>query len=159
MPWAKLKPIYNPSVRSLCTRRYPGHPRGCPNHGKRPTCPPQAPHLGRIIDLGRDVWAVWNCFDLAGHVARMRGRHPHWSERQLRNCLYWQGTARKRLRAEVRTVLLMQFHQFGAQVLYCPEACGADVTGTMVRIGIALEWPPETFAYQVALVGYPVKES
>jgi hypothetical protein len=37
----------------------------------------------------------------------------------------------------------------------CPEACGVDVTATMASIGVALEWPPVSTAYQVALVGSP----
>ena len=34
-----------------------------------------------------------------------------------------------------------------------PEAQGVSVTDTMVQVGIYLEWPPKTVAYQVALAG------
>jgi hypothetical protein len=86
----------------------------------------------------------------ARHVARMRERHPAWSERRLRCCLYWQGRARAALRREVQVA--MQASP-GSRAVYCPEACGVNVTATMASIGIELEWPPVTLAYQVALVG------
>ncbi|NIN69704.1 MAG: hypothetical protein GTO63_34475, partial [Anaerolineae bacterium] len=74
--FAKVIPVLNPEVRDLCTRPYHGHPKGCPNYGKRPSCPPAAPLLGEVLDLDHAVYAVWNRFDFAGHVARMRARHP-----------------------------------------------------------------------------------
>ena len=152
---AQVHPICNPSVRDLCRKPYPGHPRGCPNYGRRRTCPPHAPMLCQVIDLSQPVHAVWNAFDLAGHVERMREKHPEWSDRQLVNCLYWQGTARKALRAKVRNFggLLLASGQLIA--LACPEACGVNVTATLASIGIEIEWPPKTIAYQVALVGAP----
>ena len=36
---------------------------------------------------------------------------------------------------------------------YRPEAGGVDVTATMKKIGVNLEWPPEHMVYLVALVG------
>ena len=131
---------------------YPGHPRGCPNWNRRATCPPQAPLLHDVLDLKRPVHCVSNAFDLAAHVARMRARHPDWSYRKLVCCLYWQGAARKRLRERVSDFLA---HHPGCIVLYCPEANGVDVTATMAAIGVDLEWPPVSVAYQVALVGTP----
>jgi len=34
-----------------------------------------------------------------------------------------------------------------------PEAMGVNVTETMKRVGIELEWPPVNVAYQIALAG------
>ncbi|MHB9005128.1 MAG: hypothetical protein ACYC6C_13935, partial [Coriobacteriia bacterium] len=86
----------------------------------------------------------------------MRAKHPDWTERQLLNCLYWQGTARKHLKREIAA-----FHEhmmFTAPGLRCvvlttPEACGVNVTETMRAAGIELEWPARTLAYQVAIAG------
>lgn len=149
----RVIPIFEPRVRSLCTKPYPGHPNGCPNFCKRPSCPPQAPLLPEVLDLSSTVCCVWNAFDLAAHVERLRARHPAWSNRQLRCCLYWQNAARKRLRERVDQLLEQQR---GYIALYCPEGSGVNVTATMADVGIELEWPPVRVAHQVALVGKPL---
>lgn len=158
MPWRELdlqaELVFDPSMRNLCRRPYPGHPKGCPNWGRRETCPPKAPLLWNIISRSTPVWVVWNVFPFGEHVDAMHATHPDWSPRQLRCCLYWQGKARKQLREQVaafrRKVTLLK-----CRILYVPEASGVDVTSTMALIGEFLEWPPETKTYQVALAGYP----
>lgn len=157
MNWRDVQPVCDPSViRSLCQKRYPGHPKGCPNFGKRLTCPPAARLLGEIIDLAKPVWAIWNAFEIGRHAARMQQRHPNWSDRQCYCCLYWQGTARKALKGHIRA-FLNHHRGFRRKIITCPEACGCNVTATMKTIGIELEWPPRAIAYQVALVGTPVQ--
>jgi len=144
----------HPAAARWCRLRYPGHPKGCPNFGQRDTCPPQAPPIGQVIDLAQPVWLVWNTFDLGGYAERMRQRHPDWSERQLRCCLYWQGTARKELRKRLDAFMSERFG-FGAfdmAAVQVPEAHGVDLTLMMARIGIYL-WPLGDTACQVALVG------
>ena len=145
---------YFSPIRSLCCRGYPGHPRGCPNYGKRPSCPPQAKPLHEVLDLNQQVWAIYNRFPIGGHAARMKAKHPDWSERQMYCCLYWQPQARKQLRARIMAWLRDSDIPEGCRrVLTCPEACGCNVTATMAAVGIQLEWPPRTVAYQVALAG------
>jgi hypothetical protein len=84
----------------------------------------------------------------------MRKRHPNWTERQLANCLYWQGRARKHLKIEFRR--FRQVERFGAEpdaeFETVPEARGVNVTETMKLVGVELEWPPKYFTYQVGLV-------
>lgn len=150
-----VEPVIDNSVRRLCVKEYRGHPKGCPNFGKRPTCPPQAPLLWKVLDLDKPVFCIWNRFDFGTHVDKMREMHPDWSQHQLRNCLYWQGTARKQLRG--RIAKLVKLLDFDPVVLTCPEACGVNVTETVRSLGLELEWPPEEYAYQVALVGHPLK--
>lgn len=155
--WLSLTcPIIRPEVRALCRRPYAGHPKGCPNWKRRATCPPRALLLGQVLDLSQPVYCVFNRFRLATHVRKMRAKHPEWSERQLRCCLYWQGTARKQLRAKVDRFLS---ENPGLSPVYTPEACGVDVTATMAAIGVQLEWPPISVAYQVALVGTPASRA
>ena len=108
--------------------------------------------LDEALRLDEPVHVIYNRFPLGEHVQRMRARHPNWSERKLRCCLYWQGTARKQLRQRVNAFLA---EHPGLVALYTPEGCGVDVTATMAQIGITLEWPPQKYAYQVALVGTP----
>jgi predicted metal-binding protein len=154
----RCRPVIDLSMRDLCKRPYPGHPRGCPNYGKRATCPPRAPLLGDAYVLQAPCFLVVNEFDLSAHVRRMRRRHPGWSDRQLRCCLYWQGTARKQLRDKVRRALLeaqrYSIRERGVwSVEYVPEAMGMNVTATCAQIGIDLEWPPERVVRQVAFIG------
>ena len=146
----QVDPIINPRVRSYCRLPYPGHPRGCPNFGRRDICPPKAPHFEKIVDIDASVYCIVNKFDLKAHADVMRARHPDWSEAQIYCCLYWQGTARKHLRHKMQQFLS---EHAGLTAIYVPEAHGVDVTATMASIGECLEWPPRNVAYQVALAG------
>jgi len=148
-----VEPVIDLSVRGLCCRPYPGHPKGCPNFGRKPGCPPEAPTIDQLLDLNKPVFAVFNEFDLMGHVKRMRERHPGWSCRQLVCCLYWQAGARKQLRANLCTFLRAKSGS-AWRIVMNPEGAGVNVTATMESVGIMLEWPPRTSAYQVAFVGH-----
>jgi len=153
MPNALVDPVVDHDVRHLCFRPYPGHPNGCPNFDTTVRCPPQAPYIEDILDFERPIYAVWNIFDFARHVARMKQRHPNWSERQAACCLYWQGTARAMLAEKLRA--FRRDHP-GTIVIQTPEALGVNVTATMQSLGVTLEWPPKTITFQVALVGFPL---
>lgn len=155
-----VKIILDPEMRKLCQRPYYNHPKGCPNFGKRASCPPQAPLLSKVLDLAKPVWAIWVEFDLAKHRERMRQKHPNWSVRQLECCLYWQGTVEKDLRRKVTnfcTMRLLYKLDGTLEVLYRPEAMGVNVTETMKSVGIELEWPPKNTVYKIALVGSPLE--
>ncbi len=149
---AKIDPIIDHSVRGLCSRPYPGHPKGCPNHAKKQGCPPGAKLFDQVYDLGQPVFVIWNAFPIGEYAARMRELHPEWSERQLYCCLYWQPKARKQLNS-----LVLEFIHWHPWYAFtgCPEAEGVNVTATMAGIGVTLEWPPRAVAYQVALAGVP----
>jgi hypothetical protein len=139
-------------VRGLCARAYPGHPKGCPNFGNRIGCPPDCPLVTEVLDFSRPIFAIVNEFQLGAHVKHMQKIHPGWSQRQLECCLYWQGTARRRLRLAVVNFLLTNPDYI---VLGRPEATGVDVTNTLAQVGINLEWPPKIVARQVAIAGWP----
>lgn len=153
MPWSRVVPaLLECPPGDLCQRPYPNHKKGCPNYNQRGICPPGASRWTPGLIAERDFVAIWNAFDFGGHVARMQEKHPDWSQRQLECCLYWQGTARRQLREEAnlflfRSNLLLK----DVPVEYIPEAHGVNVTETMRRIGIELEWPPKTTTYQIAL--------
>ena len=106
--------------------------------------------------------AVWIAFNLAMHREKMHLKHPNWSRRQLDCCLYWQGGVNKRLRQETE-YQLNRYALWGENVnqlvtTYCPEAMGVNVTETMKRADVELEWPPEIIVKKVAFVGVPVGE-
>ncbi len=149
-----VHPVLDARVRTLCTRPYHNHPNGCPNVGKKRGCPPDAKLLGDILDLSRPVWAVYNKFQFGEHCARMRDKHPGWSERQVECCLYWQGRARKQLKDMVASFMTW-IESSPLCVIATPEACGVNMTATMANAGVQLEWPPRTVAYQIVLVGKP----
>lgn len=146
----EVGPIGNPSVQDLCRRPYPNHRHGCPNYGKKEGCPPAAPLITETLDFTEPIYAIYNVFNFGNHVKKMRSKHPDWSQRQVECCLYWQGTARKQLREEIKDFHLV--HK-GNTIVMCPEAQGVDVTATMKEVGIILEWPPKNKAYQIVLAG------
>ena len=148
---SEVTPIIDYNVKKLCVKPYHNHKFGCPNWNKREGCPPKAKKFEDIVDMQKPIYCIWNKFDLGRHIEKMRVAHPKWSKYQLRCCLYWQGTARKQLRKSIER------HKrfFSGIVLTVPEAHGVNVTETMKRLGIELEWPPEKYAYQIALAGSP----
>ena len=147
--YVRINPVFDPSVRSVCTKPYPLHKKGCPNWGKKKGCPPSAPLLPDAFDLTGPCYLIINEFPIGEHVAKMRALHPDWSQRQLECCLYWQGTARKQLKAEIKTFL--EAHPGNIyRVETCPEAMGLNVTATMHQAGLKIEWPPVNVARQIA---------
>jgi hypothetical protein len=154
MAFAEVKFVIDPTVRGLCARPYPGHPKGCPNFNERNTCPPRAKLVGEVIDLSKPTFVIWNRFDMADHTARLKIKHPDWTDRQLRCCYYWQGGARKKLGMEMAYFLGTRSPEH-FYLSTCPEAMGVNVTATMAALGIELEWPPVRWAYQVAIAGTP----
>jgi predicted metal-binding protein len=148
--WVEVKPVIDNAVRYLCIKPYYNHPKGCPNYGRRCSCPPYASMFGDEYDLDKPVFAIINMFFLQDHVFRMAELHPDWSERQLKCVLYWQGGARKQLAKKCAEFL--KEHP-GYNIETCPEAMGVNVTATLKNVGIQLEWPPVIIARQVALAG------
>jgi predicted metal-binding protein len=149
-------PVIDRKVRALCKRPYYNHPEGCPNFGVKDGCPPQVKFYDQEYDMTRPVYVIYNVFDFAVHVAKMRNAHPEWTQRQLECSRYWQGTARKALRQKI-AAFLKDHPEYEANA--CPEAMGVNVTETMKGLGIELEWPPVNKTYQIALAGIRKKVS
>lgn len=143
------------SPRGLCAAEYKNHKKGCPNYGKRKDCPPNVPMFDQVFDTSKPIYAIYYKFDLAGHVERMRLKHPDWTEAQLLNVLYWQGTAKKSLKNRI-TDFNELFRKEGYYSTTSPEAMGVDVTLTMKNAGISLEWPTRKNVYKIAFAGIPL---
>lgn len=136
---------------SWCLYPYPGHPKGCPNYG-RDGCPPHIPFITELMDLRRPVYIAFSEFNLNAHVETMRRKHPQWSERQLRNVLYWQNTSRKQMRQRAK---IAQFYGGGDRVLTCPEAYGVNVYATCLISGLKLQRIKGlTTCRHIALIGF-----
>jgi len=148
-----VTPVLDYSIRVLCARPYPGHKNGCPKFNKgNVACPPGAPLFDKYFDLHSPIFAVINEFDIGRHAEKLAERHPKWSDRQLRCCLYWQAGARKRLAEKIEKVLKLDCFN-GYEATTCPEAMGVNVTETMRTVGVLLEWPPLNIARQIAMIG------
>jgi predicted metal-binding protein len=146
------KIVVDCSVRELCPSPYPNHSKGCPNYGKRPTCPPRCPHLEEVYNLTSGFTIVYVSLDFVAHRQKMKSRHPKWTQRQIDCCLYWQGSLNKKLKDEVFQLMRNRFPS-SYKASFCPEAMGVNVTATMKNIGIELEWPPQNIVYKVAIIG------
>ena len=154
--YVQVNPVIDKSVIALCRKPYHGHPKGCPNWDKNDRCPTKVGLIESIFDLSLPIFAIYNKFDFRAHKDRLRkkreseGKSP-FTQRQLECCLYWQGTARKQLKAKIAD--FKKAHG-NLVILDTPEATGVNVTETMRAIGIELEWPPINYTYQVVLAGH-----
>lgn len=139
------------SPKGLCHKPYPNHPKGCPNYGKHSMCPPHNLIFDDIFDMEKDIYVIYYAFDIGNHMKKMKEKHPKWSDRQLRNVLYWQGTAKKEHRKIVKE-FLDKNPNYEAVV---PETLAVDVNKTMKQIGIILKWPPTKYSYRIAIAAIP----
>lgn len=143
--------IVTEETHDWCRLPYPDHPKGCPMYGTRDSCPPKAPMIGEILDLGQPTYVIAVEFNLKNHVAQMKRLHPDWTDAQSRNPRYWQSTARKELKKEIEWVSIEIPNLFAVMR---PEAHGVDLAKTIEKsLGIVLEFPPKNKAYQIAVMG------
>ncbi len=143
--------VVNMKAREWCKLPYPGHPKGCPNYGKKAICPPTVDTIDQVFDLARPCWFVIEEFDLGAQAKRMKKIHPEKSEKWCRNSRYWQAGVRNRL--EERTKFEM-VGKPGTISTDCPEAMGVNVILTLRRLGLPIRTKPDRTVYKAALVGY-----
>lgn len=138
-------------VRDWCKLPYDGHKKGCPNYGKRKDCPPNVGLIEDEFDLSKPHYFAIVEFDLGAHMNKMKERHPHWTIKQQRNVLYWQGTVRKKLR-----LLSEEFikDKGGLVISTCPEAMGVNVFKTFPKIGKKMVKSYNGIVYKVALIAH-----
>lgn len=146
------------SPRAMCVFPYKNHKKGCPNYGKKLDCPPQVPMFDQVFDLTKPVYAIFSTYDLLSHTEQMKCRHPQWTETQQLNVLYWQGSARKKLKENIERFNII-FREKGYFSTTSPEAMGVNVTETLKKAGICLEWPARHTVYKVAFAGIPLNNS
>jgi len=147
------KMVLQEQTREWCKFPYPGHPKGCPNYGRRKDCPPQISFVTKKFDLKKPHWFAIVSFDLAAHMKIMALKHPDWSERQQRCCLYWQGKVRKQLR-----ILCVNWLKKNRdyRCSFSPEAMGVNVFRTAYHLGIKMRKSAYPTVYKVALIGKPL---
>jgi len=147
--------VLNPRAREWCKLPYPNHPRGCPNYGKKDTCPPKVPFLQDVFDLTKPHWFIYTTFDLESHKKKMKSRHPDWTELQCRCVLYWQSRVNKSLKEKA-----IEFVKTKRGVAHtsCPEAMGVDVIKSLKNQGLPISnsFSDLKTVYKAIFVGYPI---
>ena len=134
----------------LCQKPYGSNRHGCPNYGKRDTCPPRCKPFYDVVNPADPTYVIYTEFNIGMHAYRMSKKHPEWTEKQCYCLLYWQPTARKQLRNEIER--FRGLHP-AYTVFECPEAMGLNVDKLMGWQDIQLEWPPRNLTYRVAVAG------
>jgi len=137
-----------------CTLSYPGHKNGCPNFGKKESCPPFAPYF--LDRYKPEVFVAFMRFDFGEFLERKRKVHPDWTERALRNPWHFQGHLDSKLKSFVNSELIKSnFENF--QAIYSPEAMGINIHLTARNAEVELEWPPRKNMYRIILLAQPLK--
>lgn len=141
-------------VQDWCKLPYPDHPKGCPNYGKV-NCPPTTKLLNEFASPPYTLLAVR--FDFESYLKTMKEKHPNWSERQLRNLLFWQGAVDKQLKDFSEE---QQRKIPNSRIIYKPEAYGVNLFVTCMLAGIRLERNPKKYVWKISLLGnykYPLE--
>jgi len=144
---------FSNKVQSLCLQTSKSFPKGCPNYAKKPGCPPQ-PLINGIFDLQKPIYLIYTDFEIKKVAERMRKKHHDWTEKQGYNPRYWQGTARKQHKLELKEFLETHPKTITNKN---PEAHGVNVNNLMNKIGINLEWPPRKLSRIISLGGYTLR--
>jgi len=134
--------------KAWCELPYPGHKKGCPNFPI--LC--NFPKVEEYYDLSKPHWFAIMPFDIAQFAAKMKAKHPKWTEKQCRCVLYWQNTVRKHLRNKCSQFIGNKdliFHLI-------PEGMGVNVMLTMRRnLKLEIEIKPVNIVRKIALIGSP----
>lgn len=147
-----------------CQIPYADHPHGCANYNNKPECPPKTPFFKDFCFMYSEFMLVWIEFDFQEYRHQMQVLHPQWTDRQLRNVLYWQGQVKKYLRTELQKLRTWQNFQppiflfkgwlgCGHYNEVCAmEATGINVFTTLKKNGIPYEIQPNKMVTLVCLL-------
>jgi hypothetical protein len=151
--------------QGLCCKPFHGHPKGCPNFGKKTDCPPCSLLENDFLDFTRELFVIYTAFKVGEFAEQMRQKHPQWAgfPRQWYNPRRWQPQARAMHREDIRA---FRKSYPDTMIDHGPEARGVNITELMKSIGINLDWrwpPPHileeeqyknNITYRVSLAGY-----
>lgn len=156
--WVKKvnKLYHDPKIKSWCNLPYPNHKQGCPMVGYKYGCPPNSPYITDIFDINKPIYFVFSEFNLDLHVKKMRQRHSTWTERQLRNCLYWQPKSRKEV--SDRAKIAIQILKTNVHTSM-PESLGVNVYRTCRSSGLKLDIIRNiSICHHVIFLGFKLRE-
>jgi len=144
--------IFDPSVRALCKAKYPGRNKGdkigCPNYGKNPLCPPQAPYRPDFCKKGifHLAWVEFNIDEYADEMKRI-DTFSTWSDGQLKNRRLWQNSLKSKLGEYIkdRKWVIEDALGCGSGLIIngtrkqAMESAGIDVFQTAANVNLVLE--------------------
>lgn len=148
--------VFSDKVREYCILPYPRHPKGCPNFGKNPFCPPKSMERRDIIQKYSEFYLVIAVFDMKKYLELMRARHPDWSDIQLRNVLYWQNSVKNKLKSKILDSGIQFNEVFGSGSGFMQsqsmESAGINVFATLQRNKIGFDLKARERVTLVALL-------
>lgn len=155
-PVDKCTIVFSDKVRWYCTMPYPGHPDGCPNYNRNPSCPPMSRKRDDILSRYDQFHLVVASFDIERYVAIMKGLHPDWTAKQLRNVLYWQSSVKKAMKKAIVTSNVVYSEVLGAGSGFWKsqsmESAGIYVFGMLKKNGIDFDVKARKKIKMVALL-------
>ena len=168
-PIDKSTIVFTEDTREWCKLPYPtrdehgkklkkskiAHPNGCDdNYGKCETCPPKTPYRIDILDTYSHFVLVHATFDIQKYIEEMRELHPDWTDKQLRNLLYWQGQLKAKLKDKLKELEYDELFGAGSGFMGRPsmEASGIFVFATFQRNGIKFDKNARKFVKMVCLL-------
>lgn len=132
--------VFEPRARGFwCQLPYAGHPKGCPNFGKKKQCPPFSVNFRE--SYSPPYYIIAEFFNLESQIKKMKERHPSWTEKQCRNLLYWQKKVNKNLKNKAES-FINSLEENDLSIIEIPEATGIDIFRTCKNIGLHLEKNP-----------------
>ena len=150
--------VFSEKVRTYCKYPYPmpnpTHPDGCPNYGKNPLCPPNAPYRPEIKERYDTFVIAYVRFDIEKYVELIRPRFPKWSIGQLRNSRLWQPKVKSILKDHVNTFKPDEILGAGSGFTNCQsmESAGINVFATLVKNKIPFDKKAKKIITLVALL-------
>jgi predicted metal-binding protein len=149
--------IFTRKTRKWCRLPYPGHRSGCPNVGKSDTCPLACGYREEVMEKYNIFTLVYATFDFKTYKKMRKKQHPEWSEKQVKNVLYWQGSVKKLLKEYIKKNHDGMYDElFGAGSGFwgkpSMEAAGIYVLGTLKKNDIPFEVKPENVTVMVSLL-------
>ncbi len=143
-----------------CRKPYAGYPNGCPNYGKRDSCPPKAACARKLVETYQHFYLVYAWFRIAEFAVRRQARFPKWTTKQLRNPRHWQAQLKRMLREYIANlgIGILGLHSVvlgtGSGFWGAPSMEGAciNVFPTLRKAGIAHQVNPSSHITLVALI-------
>lgn len=150
------KLVMTPSTKDWCFKPYPGHPKGCPRAHTNCWQGGRIPMhmLTDRMSTKKPMYIVFNEFNLEAHKNKMAKRHPHWTEKQCRNILYWQKTSWKQL--DQKMELALRAIKPTPDIYSSGEGEGVNLYKTCVLAGLKLDpiGPKMKICRHMYIVGY-----
>lgn len=150
-----LKVVILTDTTPWCKLPYPSHPNGCPNFGKKEGGPPSAPSFNDLVEF--PCFLVYKQFDLEAQEKKLLAKHPKWSKRQARCCLYWQRGVVQDVMHEAIEFLCEKECTTGDtyEIVKNPEGAGVNLFKTCKIHGLELDrdYLNQKYVYKMVIVG------